>query len=164
MTISKKFLIVASLLLGLQYNIGAYYVTAELKAEITSIFNFMDTLRQADIQAATVLVTQLDKEFKNVEEKYEWARYNLENIDVIDMARIIAKDTTMDAKIVEISAILALKEAAKAISVKKDAERSRKEAMAVIASFVGLIGLFPTLAAIEYYWFPRAVTTTPAKA
>ncbi len=166
MTISKKLLIVVSLLLGLQLNIGAYYSSyraGELKTEITSIFNFMDTLKQENNETAQALVTQLEKEFKNAEEKYEWNRYNLEDTDVIDMARIISKNETLDAKITGISAILSLKEAAKEIAIKKDTERAFKAKMECLAAIAGFIGCFATLLAVERYFIipNRIITNTP---
>lgn len=167
MSISKKLLIIASLLLGLQLNIGSYYndyKTAELKAEITSILDFMDTLRQENTETAQTLVTQLEKEFKDVEEKYEWNRCSLDNIDIIDMARIITKNETMDAKITEISAILTLKEAAKQLHIKKEAERQYKWMMIHIATVVSMLGLFATITATEYYFFPTRMTNLPVEA
>jgi len=152
MTISKKFLIAAALMLGLQLNIGAYYDATTLKTEITSILDFMDTLRQENTETAQTLVTQLEKEFKDVEGKYEWTRYTFKDIDIIDMARIIAKNTAMDAKITEVSAILALKETAKAIGIKKEAERNYQAKIECFAALAGFVGCFATLLAVEHYF------------
>ncbi len=147
MTISKKLLIVASLALGLQLTTTAYFSATTFKTEITSILNFMDTLREEKTAVADKLVALLDKEFKNAEDKYEWTRYTLDDLDVIDMARIIETDTTLDAKMDAISAILAHKEVAKAFSIKKEAERRREEIIHVIM-WVGVVGT--TFAAYSY--------------
>lgn len=166
MTISKKFLIAASLVLGLQLNIGAYYDASQLKTEFTDIFNFMDALCQENTESAQTLVAQLEKEFKNAEEKYDWSRYTLENIDIIDMARIIAKNTTIDAKIIEISAILTLKETAKEINMKKEAERAFKTTIECFGAMAGCLGIFATLMAVEHYFIipRRTIINTPVKA
>jgi len=139
MTISKKLLIVASLALGLQLPATAYFSATTFKTEITSILNFTDTLREEKTEMADKLVALLDKEFKNAEDKYEWTRYTLDDLDVIDMARIIETDTTLDAKMDAISAILAHKEVAKAFSLKKEAERRRQEIIQGIM-FVSAMG------------------------
>jgi hypothetical protein len=151
MMISKRFLIAAALILGLQLNIGAYYDATALKTEITSVFNFMDTLRQENSEPAQTLVAQLEKELKNAEEKYDWSRYTLENIDIIDMARIIEKNTTIDAKIIEISAILTLKETAKQIHMKKESDRQYWSTMACIAAFAGFSGTLFAITAVQNY-------------
>jgi hypothetical protein len=135
MTMMKKLLIVASIALGLQLNSLAYFNATALKTEVTSILHFIDQLDNEETPQARKAVELLNKEFR-AEDKYEpyWKRYTLEDVDVIDMARIIAMDLPADAKVTEILALFARQEFAKNLEI----ARRRKEKIEAIVSF----GLF----------------------
>lgn len=132
MTISKKLLIVASMALGLQLNTAAYFSAADLKTEITSILDFIDVLDQENTAVAQKAGQLLDKEFRN-EDKYDWDRYTLKDVDIIDMARIIAMDSTIDAKATAIVAIFAQQEVAKKLQTQRRYKDNMKFLGAIIA-------------------------------
>ncbi len=126
--------------LGLQLNSLAHFNATALKTEVTSILNFIDVLGNEETPQARKAFELLNKEFR-AEDKYEpyWERYTLEDIDVIDMARIIEMNSTIDAKIEEILALFARQDFAKASRIQNEAQRNRKEWIKIIAA-LGTIG------------------------
>jgi hypothetical protein len=152
MTIVKKLLIVASMALGLQLNSLAYFSATALKTEVTSILNFIDVLDKEETPHARKAAELLNKEFR-AEDKYEWNRYTLEDIDVIDMARIIEMNSSTDTKIEEILALFARQEFAQKLHIQNEEQRRRKEWI------TGLLALGATVtgyAAFCYYGLPFA--------
>ncbi len=134
--------------LGLQLNSLAYFSATTLKTEVTSILNFIDTLGNEDTPQARKAVELLNKEFRD-ENKYEYNRYALEDIDVIDIARIIEMNTSIDAKIEEILALFARQEFAKQLHIQKV---TKENIIAVIAAGT----IFAGYAAFLYYGLPLA--------
>jgi len=147
MTISKKLLIAALVTLGFQLNTAAYFSASSFKKEIKSILVFMDVLRSEKNDAAEKLVISLEKEFTKQEARYEWTRYTLDEIELINIAKIIEQNMAMDNKIAEISAIFKQRDIAKELHLKEETKRRYKEIMHTI---LGLGAIAITLGSADY--------------
>jgi hypothetical protein len=132
MTISKKLLLITTIGLGIQCGTFAKFDALHVKNEITTILNFIPTLReQTDVNAKKIiqwLETQLDNT--------DW-QTALDNFHIIALANTITQNTTIDAKINDIQTIIANKNAETARLEQKEYKRL-KEGILVISGMAAL--------------------------
>ena len=118
MTISKKLLLVASLAtcLGTSFDALSYYA-GSLKSEISSIYTFIETLRKQATSTSEKIVSWLDEKVSN--------DYNTSENMIVDIAIIIEKNITLDAKTALLLEIIAKDAIEKAEQIEKEVERKK---------------------------------------
>lgn len=137
MTISKKLLLTATIGLSMQFGAFARFDALQVKDEVTTILNFIPTLRQQENDNAVTTIKWLETQLDNTD--WETA---LDNFHIIALANVITKDITIDAKIDEIQTIIANKNAENARQAQERLEmqyRHRKETIFSIGGMTALL-------------------------